>query len=176
MLQKIFLIPETDGRLVLPRWTKFFYMNAVPTHRELNWPRLDPTPDDFSRSMKKQGRTVFADDTKRGKVFDVSATFKLPRELQFTPNNLLQSDRSAGTAANHRAAAATAWILSNSSSNFVNAPTAWTGTVIWERTINPLKLNNYLFIYNNGMLLFGKYSIIHFFFEITLRLTDLVSK
>ena len=112
-------------------------MNTVPTHLELNWPRLDPTPEDFSQAMRRDGRTALSHDTKRGKVFDISTKFKLPRELQFTPNNLLQSDRSAGTAANHRAAAATAWILSNSSSNFVNAPNAWTGSVIWERTMNP---------------------------------------
>ena len=65
----------------------------------------------------------------------------------------------------------------------IQVPTLWMlqllGQALWfgrEQSTPWSWIIIYLFIYYNGMLLFGKYPIIHFFFEITLRLTDLVSK
>lgn len=110
------------------RWSKFFYMTSVPTHNELKSPRLEPTPTDFTTAMKMGGRGLLADDPKKGKVFSIPKTFSLPKALAFTPNNLKTLDRSAGTAANQRAAAATAWVLANATSDFVHGPVSWTGT------------------------------------------------
>lgn len=74
-----------------------------------------------------------------GKVFTLPETFKLPKALNFTIKNLKQVDRSAGTAANQRAAAATAWVLSNSQSNFRHAPMAWTGWNMFKKQQRMLK-------------------------------------
>ncbi|CAK9047681.1 Uncharacterized protein SCF082_LOCUS26671, partial [Durusdinium trenchii] len=105
----------------MSKWLKFFYMTCVPTQDELKWPRLDATPEDFTAAMKQSNRMT-PTGKRSGKVFTLPETFKLPKALNFTIKNLKQVDRSAGTAANQRAAAATAWVLSNSQSNFRHAP------------------------------------------------------
>ena len=112
------------------RWTKFFYMLCVPSHSDLDWPRLEPSPADFVDAMKTGGRVVLEEDTQKGKVFTVPKSMTLPKALNFTVSNLQKVDRSAGTAANQRAAAATAWILSNAASGFIHGPMAWTGEML----------------------------------------------
>ena len=102
-------------------------MTSVPQQHDLKWPRLEPTPHDFAEAMKLGGRSRLAEDTKKGSVFTVSSKFVLPKSLKFTVANLKQIDRSAGTAANQRAAAATAWILANAGNDFAHAPMTWTG-------------------------------------------------
>jgi hypothetical protein len=112
------------------RWAKYFYMTCVPMHNELKWPRLEPTAGDFTTSMALAGRDlVRGEDARPGKVFKVPKSLTLPKSLDFTVKQLRQVERSAGTLANQRSAAATAWILSNSTSGFEHAPMAWTGLV-----------------------------------------------
>ena len=102
-------------------------MTCVPTHNELDWPRLEPGVNDFAAAMRAGGRIVLQAEPKKGKVFKVATTMQLPKALGFTPKNLKQQDRSAGTSANMRASAASAFLLANSPTLFVNAPMAWTG-------------------------------------------------
>ena len=111
------------------RWSKYFYMTSVPSHNSLDWKRLEPTADDFTAAMTSGGRVLLEEDTKRGKVFTVPKSFTLPKCLNFTVKGLSKNERSAGTAANQRAAAATMWILSNAGSNFVHSTMTWTGTM-----------------------------------------------
>ena len=35
------------------RWSKFFYMTTVPSHKDLQWPQVEPTPEDFTASMRR---------------------------------------------------------------------------------------------------------------------------
>lgn len=100
-------------------------MTCTPSQDELKWTRLEPTANDFTRCV---GQTRFSvDEKKRGKTFDIPKAFALPACLRYKPSNLKVVDRSAGTAANHRSAAATAWIISNAVSDFRHAADAWTG-------------------------------------------------
>ncbi|CAK8995796.1 unnamed protein product [Durusdinium trenchii] len=100
---------------------------------ELKWTRLEPTANDFTRCV---GQTRFSvDEKKRGKTFDIPKAFALPACLRYKPSNLKVVDRSAGTAANHRSAAATAWIISNAVSDFRHAADAWTGCLLLKRKI-----------------------------------------
>ena len=112
-------------------------MLCVPSHSGLDWPRLEPTPEDFVAAMKTGGSAVLEDDTRKGTVFTVPKAMTLPKTLNFTVSNLQKVDRSAGTAANQRAAAATAWILANSSSDFIHGPMAWTGEMLPKKLIMP---------------------------------------
>ena len=106
-------------------------MTTVPQHRELEWPRLEPSPEDFAECMKKGGRATLLNEEKRhGKTFGVPAKLTLPKSLKYTIANLKKIDRSAGTSANHRAAAASAWVLANAPSGFVNGPMLWTGELL----------------------------------------------
>ena len=100
-------------------------MLCVPSYSDLDWPRLEPSLADFVDAMKTGGRVVLDEDTQKGKVFTVPKSIT----LNLTVSNLQKVDRSAGTAANQRAAAATAWILSNAASGFIHGPMAWTGDV-----------------------------------------------
>ena len=110
-------------------------MTSVPQQNDLEWPRLEPSPQDFNDAMRLTGRVHLKDDTSKGKVFTVPDKFTLPKQLKFTVSNLKKVDRSAGTAANQRAAAATAWILANSPSNFRHAPMLWTGRLVHSQDI-----------------------------------------
>lgn len=129
------VIKRIARQIKLSKWSKFFYMTSVPQQHDLKWPRLEPTPHDFAEAMKLGGRSRLAEDTKKGSVFTVSSKFVLPKSLKFTVANLKQIDRSAGTAANQRAAAATAWILANAGNDFAHAPMTWTGVFLLKRRI-----------------------------------------
>ena len=109
------------------RWSKFFYMTTVPSHKDLQWPQVEPTPEDFTASMRRHVDPTLNKEPRKGKVFTVPGGFVIPKAVNFKVSNLKKVERSAGTAANQRAAAATAWVLANAEQNFVNGPMAWTG-------------------------------------------------
>jgi hypothetical protein len=93
-------------------------------------------------TMAAGGRLDSAEEARKGKVFTVPTTFALPKCLNFNAKGLKSNDRAAGTAANQRAAAATAWILANSASGFVNGPMSWTG----DTCLNSFfQIENYIF-------------------------------
>ena len=128
-------------------------MTTVPAHHELKWPRLEVTPRDFAACCQLSGRTQVNDEKRKGKVFRVPDKFTLPKSLNFKVASLKKTDRAAGTSANHRAAAATAWVMSNASGDFSNAPMLWTGrlTVIYilkffEMTLSSSKTTITFFI------------------------------
>lgn len=114
------------------RWLKFFYLTSVPAHEDLQWPRLEPTADEFASCMGNGGRQVLNNEPRKGKIHHVPKGFLLPKTLNFKVSNLKKVDRSAGTAANQKAAAASAWVLSNAHSNFVNGPMVWTGAAVGD--------------------------------------------
>ena len=66
-----------------------------------------------------------------------------PNAWTSTPRVSKSNDRAAGTAANQRAAAATAWILANSASGFVNGPMSWTGDTCLNSFF--FQIENYIF-------------------------------
>ena len=107
---------------------KFFYMTSVPQHAELQWPALEPTCDDFTQCMGVNGFNRTPDLAQSSnKIFTIPTSFQLPKELNFTLANLKKVSRSAGTAANHRSAAASAWLMANSATDFSGAGMAWAG-------------------------------------------------
>ena len=104
-------------------------MTSVPQHADLEWPSLEPTCDDFIDCMGVSGFNRNPDLVQASnKIFTIPTSLQLPRELNFTVANLKRVTRSAGTAANHRSAAASAWLMANSSTNFSGAAMAWSGT------------------------------------------------
>ena len=115
-------------------------MTCVPSHNSLGWKRVEPTPRDFMDTMAAGGRLDSAEEARKGKVFTVPTTFALPKCLKFNAKGLKSNDRAAGTAANQRAAAATAWILANSASGFVNGPMSWTGDTCLNSFFFKLKI------------------------------------
>ena len=64
------------------RWSKYFYMTSVPQQNDLEWPRLEPSPQDFNDAMRLTGRVHLKDDTSKGKVFTVPDKFTLPKQLE----------------------------------------------------------------------------------------------
>ena len=78
--------------------------------------------------MQTGGGILIEEESKPGKVFTVPKSLTLPKCLNFNVKGLKKIDRNAGTAANQKAAAATAWILANAASGFAHGPMAWTGS------------------------------------------------
>ena len=112
------------------RWLKFFYLTCVPSQRELGWPRLEPEPDDFVKAMRESTCTGLLEKGQANassKIFTVPSSAKLPKALKFTCSGLSKVNRSASTAANQRAAAATGWLVYNWQNGFIHGPMAWTG-------------------------------------------------
>lgn len=103
-------------------------MTSVPQHSELEWPRLEPSIDDFIRSMAARGFAEPVEGNRdSNKIFTIPSAFSLPKSLGFNIANLKKIGRKAGTEANHKSAAASAWLLANAASHFEAAPMAWTG-------------------------------------------------
>ena len=97
---------------------------------ELGWPRLEPTSADFVKGMgmHRLSDPLDAKNDPNNKIFTIPSSFALPKTLGFTIANLKTVGRKAGTEANQKSAAATAWVLANSASGFVAAPMAWSGS------------------------------------------------
>ena len=104
---------------------------------ELGWPRLEPTCDDFVQGMGMRGFSdpLDAKNDSSNKVFTIPSSLALPKKLGFTIANLKTIGRKAGTEANQKSAAATAWVLANSASDFVAAPMAWSGSGSHKPTV-----------------------------------------
>ncbi|CAJ1430888.1 unnamed protein product [Effrenium voratum] len=113
----------------MSRWLKHFYMTCVSTHNELQWPRHEPTFEDFRETFRFRAAKQTDPVQENKKIFGVPAGFKLPDSLKFTMSNLKTTGRKAGTLSNHTMAAATAWIL-NCSPNFEATSKTWTGVFL----------------------------------------------
>ena len=81
------------------------------------------------------------------KIFTIPSAFSLPKSLGFNIANLKKIGRKAGTEANHKSAAASAWLLANAASHFEAAPMAWTGFgLCWNGSTKLLGRLNYWLI------------------------------
>ena len=107
------------------RWTRYFYCTTMPSLRELEegWPEFKTTCDDHildHESLKSAQK-------KSGKCFTLkNAT--LPKEIkQGILGCKVDNCKRAGTNSNQRAAASSAWMVHNVSTNFQSVTMAWTG-------------------------------------------------
>ncbi|CAE7444521.1 unnamed protein product, partial [Symbiodinium necroappetens] len=116
--------------LVFSGWSKFFYMTCVPSQDDLEWPRLEPTYEDFLAAVNRRAALCKPDNLleQNQRVFAMSEKFKLPAALNFTLNNLKKpGGKPAGTFSNQVMTAATAFIANMSSPLDGSMGKAWTG-------------------------------------------------
>ncbi|CAJ1422351.1 unnamed protein product [Effrenium voratum] len=103
------------------KWTKYFYMRATPSFKQAKFPVVETTFQDFlAAKAPVTAKTVQQEKQAVGKV-------RLPEQLKLSRSVVEQKFKAAGPGGNHLSAAATAWLVTNYSSNFAGAELAWTG-------------------------------------------------
>ena len=90
-------------------------MTTTPSQADLEYPRLEPSFQDFMDSVHRRrllAKTVVQQGTTSNtKVFAMSESYKLPKQLEFVPKNLRTTGKNAGTISNHMMSAATALVM-----------------------------------------------------------------
>ena len=107
-------------------------MNSVPSHDELEWPKLEPSYDDFLAAVRR--RMKLCKQVKEhnmmapnSRVFSMTEKFTLPAALRFTPKNLKTTGKNAGTMSNQVMTAATALVWYSSQPAGIER--AWAGVL-----------------------------------------------
>ncbi|CAE7939687.1 unnamed protein product [Symbiodinium necroappetens] len=101
----------------LTKWLKYFYMNTVPSHDDLEWDKLEPSYRDFLAAINRRAtlcREACAKDqdmASNSRVFSMTEKFTLPQALNFTPSNLKKTEKNAGPFSNQVMTAATAFLM-----------------------------------------------------------------
>ncbi|CAJ1437234.1 unnamed protein product [Effrenium voratum] len=94
-------------------WVKFLYTITAPVLRTIQWPQLRLTLADFMRLNTSKNKTATSRQEMHQKTFRVArdSLAKSPAlKKELTPLALQKKYKNAGTIANQKAAAATAWI------------------------------------------------------------------
>ncbi|CAJ1405664.1 unnamed protein product [Effrenium voratum] len=97
----------------LHQWVKFLYTITAPVLRTIQWPQLRLTLADFMRLNTSKNKTATSRQEMHQKTFRVArdSLAKSPAlKKELTPLALQKKYKNAGTIANQKAAAATAWI------------------------------------------------------------------
>lgn len=104
--------------LLTLRWTRYFYTTTLPKMRESGWPQLQVGMGEHPQSLAVG-------------TFDGGKSFfsgQLSKPVRDSILNLRYGDvKKAGVESHQRAAAATAWLLTNAGGRFNNIKLAWTG-------------------------------------------------